>query len=69
MVYMQSVINGQAAAAVTVMAGFVVARLAVGKLDAVRRVSFDKCAILYHYAVGQVLFGLILIHGFPRVAQ
>ncbi|MEJ8570467.1 cytochrome c oxidase subunit I [Microbaculum marinum] len=69
MVYMQTVINGQVAAAVAVMAGFVVARLAAGRLDAVRRVSFDNCAILYHYAVGQVLFGLVLIHGFPRVAQ
>jgi cytochrome c oxidase subunit I+III len=67
MVYMQSVVNGQLSAALLIMLGFVVARAFAGKLDRVRRVSFDNAALLYYYAAAQALFGLVLIHGFPRM--
>lgn len=67
MVYMQSVLNGQLAFALVVMSGFAIARMTVGKLDRVRRASFDNCAVLYYYAVGQLVFGLLMVHGFPRV--
>ncbi len=50
-----------------VMAGFVLARVLVGRLDRVRRVTFDNLALLWHYAVGQGLLGLLLLHGFPRL--
>jgi cytochrome c oxidase subunit I+III len=68
MVYMQSVVNGQIAFALLIMIGFSVARYCAGLLDRERRVSFDNGAVLYYYAAGQALFGLLLIHGFPRVA-
>jgi hypothetical protein len=32
------------------------------------RVVFDNLSLLWHYAVGQGLFGLLLVHGFPRIA-
>ncbi|MCR4264674.1 cytochrome c oxidase subunit I [Nitratireductor sp. ZSWI3] len=68
MVYMQSALNGQLAFALIVMIGFAIARMVAGKLDRVRRVSFDNAAVLYTYAAAQILFGLVLVHGFPRVA-
>jgi cytochrome c oxidase subunit I+III len=49
------------------MSGFLLARLFVGRIDAVRRVTFDNLALLWHYAVGQGLLGLLLLHGFPRL--
>ncbi|MEX0405586.1 cytochrome c oxidase subunit I [Aquibium sp. LZ166] len=67
MVYMQSVVNAQLALALLFMGGFAVARYFAGKLDCERRVSFDNGALLYYYAAGQALFGLVLIHGFPRM--
>jgi cytochrome c oxidase subunit I+III len=67
MVYMQSVVNGQLAFALLIMIGFSVARYFARLLDRERRVSFDNGAVLYYYAAGQALFGLLLIHGFPRM--
>jgi len=66
MVYMASVLEGQIAFVVTIMCLFAVARLLTRQLTAQRRVTFDNAALLYYYAVGQGLFGLLLIHGFPR---
>jgi cytochrome c oxidase subunit I+III len=68
MVYMQSVINGQLALAIVILAGFAIARYLTGRLDRERRVSFDNGAVLYYYAAVQAVFGLLLIHGFPRMA-
>ncbi|WP_309084761.1 cytochrome c oxidase subunit I [Chelativorans sp.] len=68
MVYMGSVINLQVVLAVAVLAGFAIARYLTGKLDQERRVNFENCALLYYYAAGQMLFGLLLLHGFPRLA-
>ncbi|MDN3722027.1 hypothetical protein QW131_29675 [Roseibium salinum] len=68
LVYMQSALNGQVAFVILIMSGFAIARMLTGRLDRVRRVSFDNCAVLYYYAAAQLLFGLLLIHGFPRGA-
>jgi len=49
------------------MALFVVARALAGKLDAVRRVTFDNARLFAHYTVAQSLAGVVLVHGFPRL--
>jgi cytochrome c oxidase subunit I+III len=54
--------------AVLVLMGlYVVARSLAGKLGAVRRATFDNTAILWHYATGQALVGIGLVHVFPRL--
>jgi cytochrome c oxidase subunit I+III len=68
-VYMQSLVNGQLAFAIVILAGFSIARYLTGKLDRERRVSFDNGALLYYYTAAQILIGLILIHGFPRMVS
>lgn len=66
-VYMAPILTAQVAAAALIMAAFTAVRLATGRTDRVRRNSFDHTKILAYYAVAQGLFGLLLIHGFPRV--
>jgi len=68
MVYMASVLNFQVVFACVVLAGFAIARYLTGKLDAERRVGYENAALLYYYAAGQMLLGLVLVHGFPRLA-
>ena len=48
------------------MTVFVLARSVAGKLDAVRRQTFDCTTLLWHYAVAQGLVGLAVVHLFPR---
>jgi cytochrome c oxidase subunit I+III len=67
MVYANALLQFEVAAAVVVMAGFAVMRSLAGRLDSVRRVVFDNLALLWWYAIGQGLFGLLLTHGFPRL--
>nr|MBF0684014.1 cytochrome c oxidase subunit I [Pseudomonas sp.] len=67
MVYMASVLEGQIAFAVVIMCLFAGARLITAQLDKQRRVTFDNAALLYYYAAAQGLFGLLLVHGFPRL--
>jgi cytochrome c oxidase subunit I+III len=67
MVYLGVVLFGQLAFALVIMGVFTIARHVAGKLDRERRVTFDNLALLYHYTVVQSLFGLALIHGFPRL--
>jgi cytochrome c oxidase subunit I+III len=67
MVYASGVLQLEIVAPVVVMAGFTLARLAAGRLDATRRVVFDNLALFWGYAVGQGLFNLLLTHGFPRL--
>jgi cytochrome c oxidase subunit I+III len=64
---MASALNGQLAAAIAVMTGFAVARHIAGHLDSIRRVPFECVALLAYYTAGQALFGLVLVHGFPRI--
>ena len=68
LVYMASFLQLQLVLALVVMAGFAVARCLAGMLSHRRRVVFDNIALLWHYTVAQGLFGLLLVHGFPRIA-
>ena len=67
MVYLGAFLQLELVLPLLVMAGFVLARLFAGRLDRVRRVTFDNLALLWHYTVGQGLLGLLLVHGFPRL--
>ncbi len=49
-----------------IMAAFAIARRVTRQLNATRRVVFDNFALLAAYTIGQMLFELILVHGFPR---
>ncbi|CAN7594943.1 cytochrome c oxidase subunit I [Bradyrhizobium sp. LjRoot220] len=66
--YMASFLQLQLVLALIVMAGFAIARRLAGMLNRRRRVVFDNLALLWHYTVVQGLFGLLLVHGFPRIA-
>ena len=68
MVYMASFLQLQLVLALVVMAAFAVARRFAGMLNRRRRVVFDNLALLWHYTVAQGLLGLLLVHGFPRIA-
>jgi cytochrome c oxidase subunit I+III len=67
MVYMAAFLQFELVATLAVMAVFLIARVAAGRLSGVRRVTFDNTALLWLYAVGQGLLGLLLVHGFPRL--
>jgi cytochrome c oxidase subunit I+III len=67
MVYLGSFLQVQLVMPAIVMGLFALARRIAGRLDSVRRVVFDNFALLLHYTVGQGLFGLLLLHGAPRV--
>ncbi|BBK35957.1 cytochrome c oxidase subunit I [Allostella sp. ATCC 35155] len=67
MVFLAGALAGQVVAAVLVMALFVAARILCARTDRERRNSFDHTLQLARYAVGQSLFGLLLVHGFPRL--
>jgi cytochrome c oxidase subunit I+III len=66
-VYMADVLQVQIVAPVVIMAGFAISREYAGRLDRVRRSVFDNLALLWSYAIGQGLLGLLLTHGFPRL--
>jgi cytochrome c oxidase subunit I+III len=67
MVYLGSFLQVQLVLPLVVMAGFILARRLAGRLDGIRRASFDNLALLWDFTVGQGLFGLLLLHGFPRL--
>ncbi|MDN5751790.1 MAG: cytochrome c oxidase subunit I [Nitrosospira sp.] len=67
MVYMASVLTGQAAFAVIILCAFACGGLVARRLDRKRCVTFDNAALLYWYTAAQGLCGLVLIHGFPRL--
>jgi cytochrome c oxidase subunit I+III len=50
-----------------VMGLYTIARWLAGKLDSVRRTTFDNTMLFWFYTVGQGLVGLLVVHGFPRV--
>ncbi|MEZ5843414.1 MAG: cytochrome c oxidase subunit I [Hyphomicrobiaceae bacterium] len=67
LVYVGAFLTGQLAGAVLVMGFYTIARHVVGKLDRVRRVTFDNTRLLAIYTACQGIAGLVLVHGFPRV--
>jgi cytochrome c oxidase subunit I+III len=50
-----------------IMAAYVIARWLAGKLDGVRRATFDNTMLFWHYTMAQGVVGLLLTYGFPRV--
>lgn len=67
MVYMESVLTGELAFTVAIMTAYGLARYFTGKMDCVRRATFESTALLTYYTAAQGLFGLLLINGFPRI--
>ena len=68
MVYMGAFLQLELVLALVVMAAFAIARRLAGLLNRRRRVVFDNLGLLWHYTVAQGLLGLLLVHGFPRIA-
>jgi len=66
LVYLASVLQFQIVAAVVVVGCYVLVRLAAGRLNSERRVTFDTLMLLSHYANAQGALGVLLVHGFPR---
>jgi cytochrome c oxidase subunit I+III len=61
-------IDGFFIACAVVLALLALARRRAGRLDRERRVSFDNARLFWHYTVAQTLAGLLMVHGFPRLA-
>ena len=68
-VYLVLSMEGFFGVIVIVMALFALARQLAGRLDSVRRVTFDNARLYWHYTVVQSLLGLLVLHGFPRWVQ
>jgi cytochrome c oxidase subunit I+III len=66
-VYLIVSVNGFYATIVIAMALFSLARRCAGRLDDVRRVTFDNTRLFWHYTVAQTLVGLSLVHAVPRM--
>jgi len=66
-VWLLASLAGFQALVVVTLALFTLARAARGKLDRVRRVTFDNARLFWHYTVGQSLVGVAVAHGFPRM--
>jgi cytochrome c oxidase subunit I+III len=49
-----------------IMALFTIARWWAGKLDSVRRSTFDNTMLFWHYTTAQGLVGLLVTYGFPH---
>jgi len=69
LVYLAAVLQLQIVVAVVVTGAYTLTRLAMGRLSASRRVTFDTLALLSYYAAGQGMLGLLLVHGFPRAVS
>lgn len=65
--YMIASLQAFYAVTLVLMAGYVLARSFAGKLDGVRRATFDNTMLMWHYATLQGLIGLALVTFFPRV--
>jgi cytochrome c oxidase subunit I+III len=46
---------------------YTIARWWAGKLDSVRRSTFDNTMLFWHYTTVQGLVGLVVVYGFPRL--
>jgi cytochrome c oxidase subunit I+III len=69
MVYMSGVLQGQIVIAFVIMALFTAVKHIAGRIDHVRRATFDNVFLFGHYLIGQSLIGMLLVHGFPRLVQ
>jgi cytochrome c oxidase subunit I+III len=69
MVFTSAFLQAEIVASILMMSLFTCARWLTGQLDAMRRVVFDNLALLWWYAIGQGLLGLLLTHGFPRLGM
>jgi cytochrome c oxidase subunit I+III len=69
LVYLFAALASFYAIVTMVLALFALARVTAGKLDRVRRVNFDNARLFWHYTVGQTIFGIALVHGFPRLVS
>jgi cytochrome c oxidase subunit I+III len=54
-------------ATAVLMGAYTIARRLAGKLDGVRRATFDNTMLFWHYTTAQGLAGLLLTCGFPRL--
>ena len=68
-IFMMGVLTGQLLIAVTLMVGFAIARLLAGRMDRVRRLSFDTMQLLWIYALGQGAVAVLVTHFFPRLVS
>jgi len=66
LVYTDSLLNGQLAIAVLIMAGFTAARCWLGKVDLRRRACLENTGLLLRYTAAQAAVGQLLLHAFPR---
>jgi len=61
--------QGFFAVVLTLMGLYTLTRSITGRLDAVRRVTFDNTKLFWHYATVQALVGLVVAHGFSGLVQ
>jgi len=66
-VYTISSVQAFFVAVTLVMGLYAIARWLAGKLDSVRRSTFDNVMLFWHYTTAQGLVGLVVVHGFPRL--
>jgi cytochrome c oxidase subunit I+III len=66
-VYTVAAFQGFFAVVLAIMALYTVARSLAGRLDGVRRATFDNTALFWHYTTAQGLVGLLIVHAFPRL--
>ncbi|WP_230530921.1 cbb3-type cytochrome c oxidase subunit I [Microvirga roseola] len=66
-VYMLSSFQGFFVTVLSVMALYTVARSLTGRLNRVRRSTFDNTHLFWHYGVAQGLVALVVVHIFPRL--
>ncbi|WP_072396285.1 cytochrome c oxidase subunit I [Hyphomicrobium sp. CS1GBMeth3] len=65
--YLAIGLQGMLVVLVVIAAAFVIARYWTGLLDRERCLSMQTTYLLWLYAVGQGMLGLLLVHGFPRL--
>jgi cytochrome c oxidase subunit I+III len=66
-VYTISAWQGFFAAVLVIMVLYTVARSLSGRLNGVRRATYDNTQLLWQYAIVQGLIGLVVVHAFPRL--
>jgi cytochrome c oxidase subunit I+III len=66
-VYLTGSLQGVAVFTATIMGLFTVAKHLSGRLTSVRRVTLDNVTLFCHYAVGQGIVGLIVVHLLARL--